>query len=456
MKGFFKAMIGPLLLFIIVECQAQSVNKEIKIGSICPDINIGNIINYSKATAHISDFKGKLLILDFWATWCSPCVALMKNADSLEKEFDGKIQVMPVTYESKLQVQDFLARLAKAKHFLPPTVTDDTILQAYFKHNVLPHLVWIDANSTVIAITEGNELTAININKALAGTLGALPVKKDMEEPVVKMEGRPYTLSAIAVNANNSTHLKALDDAELLVHSVLTHYVDELGVGGTSTRESYVSVWNNTIKWLYRVALWHHGVEILNESKTVVDIPDDAVLSNKIAGKDAKGNRMSGDAYLSSLKNGNGYCYELQVPDSLADEKFDIMLTDLNQYFGRVCGIEGVIENRKVTYLALTTIASTNKLIATGTTTSVKSSLVYFKMENNYLFQLISALRMPLQMFPFIEDETNFSGKSDIELNCNLSDLNAVNVELDKYGLKLEKKEKIMPIAVIRKKHLKM
>lgn len=57
-----------------IYCNAQKIPKrELTIGDTLPDVEINNIVNYKAKSVKASDFKGKLLILDFWAT-CVPLV----------------------------------------------------------------------------------------------------------------------------------------------------------------------------------------------------------------------------------------------------------------------------------------------------------------------------------------------------------------------------------------------
>lgn len=37
--------------------------------------------------------SGKLSIIDFWATWCPPCIAIGPTIDSLAHDFEGKVNV---------------------------------------------------------------------------------------------------------------------------------------------------------------------------------------------------------------------------------------------------------------------------------------------------------------------------------------------------------------------------
>ncbi len=38
----------------------------------------------------LTDFKGKVVLVDVWATWCGPCKAQIPHLEKLEKEYHGK------------------------------------------------------------------------------------------------------------------------------------------------------------------------------------------------------------------------------------------------------------------------------------------------------------------------------------------------------------------------------
>src|SRR5882762_10107873 len=91
-----------LLLFLLIAgiSNGQSFDKEIvnfipvKVGDTLPDYSIGNMINYSSTSARLSDFKGKWMILDLWSSTCSGCLAAMPKLLQLQKEFEGKLQII--------------------------------------------------------------------------------------------------------------------------------------------------------------------------------------------------------------------------------------------------------------------------------------------------------------------------------------------------------------------------
>jgi thiol-disulfide isomerase/thioredoxin len=58
----------------------------------------------------VSHFKGKVVLIDFWETWCKPCLASLPTLNKLQKEFPKKLKVLEVTpgfVDTKKDVQAF-------------------------------------------------------------------------------------------------------------------------------------------------------------------------------------------------------------------------------------------------------------------------------------------------------------------------------------------------------------
>lgn len=64
----------------------------------------------------LSNFKGKVLLVNFWATWCVPCVKEMPALSRLAKEFEGsEIIILPIALDKKKSVEDIKAFYKKHK-----------------------------------------------------------------------------------------------------------------------------------------------------------------------------------------------------------------------------------------------------------------------------------------------------------------------------------------------------
>ncbi len=177
-----------MLLPLLSGAQSPPV-KALTIGDTVPDITISNIINYKTTSAKLSDFKGKLVILDFWAVWCSGCIQGMPKLDSLQKEFKNKLQVILIndegersTLENEKKTKAFFTNweIKSNRSFaLPSSLKRIDSLEKLFPHIFIPHYVWIGPKGKVIAITNSQEINRENIKDVLNGLPGKMPLKTD-------------------------------------------------------------------------------------------------------------------------------------------------------------------------------------------------------------------------------------------------------------------------------------
>lgn len=167
--------LGLLCLFFQAKSQTKPTNKYLEVGDKMPDVQITNIMNSKFKTAKISDFKGKLIILDFWNSFCAGCIAGFPKLDSLQRQFKGKLQVLLVNpasdHETERSMKIVIDRMNSwsDQPFKLPIVFKDTALYKNFEFYGVPYQVWIGPDGNIIAIPDKTGLTSENIENILAG-----------------------------------------------------------------------------------------------------------------------------------------------------------------------------------------------------------------------------------------------------------------------------------------------
>jgi thiol-disulfide isomerase/thioredoxin len=73
----------------------------------------------------LADYKGRVVVLNLWATWCGPCVAEMPTLAKLQSAEAGKaVAILPVSVdreEDKANAEDFIAKRAPLGFYTEPT-----------------------------------------------------------------------------------------------------------------------------------------------------------------------------------------------------------------------------------------------------------------------------------------------------------------------------------------------
>src|SRR5699024_2019923 len=103
------------------------------------------VVNHpeGKESITLGDYKDKLIILDFWATWCAPCIKGFPKLNKLQNEFGDKVKILSVTTEDKEKIYTFFNTGAGKEHPYINSVVDDKVLSTYFPYKTVPHVVWI-------------------------------------------------------------------------------------------------------------------------------------------------------------------------------------------------------------------------------------------------------------------------------------------------------------------------
>ncbi len=121
-------------------------------------------------TVSLADFKGKVVVLDIWATWCPPCRAEIPHFIELQNEWKDKgVTVVGMSVDSTGAAD--VAKFAKDHGMNYPIVmADEATPTAYGADQGIPTTVVIDKNGNIVAshlgLTEKSVFEA-DIAKAL-------------------------------------------------------------------------------------------------------------------------------------------------------------------------------------------------------------------------------------------------------------------------------------------------
>lgn len=453
-------MIRQILLVSIVfavavsNAPAQQPAKAVSIGGYISTHGVTGFLGDS-VVYPLSDFyRGKdLLLVDFWATWCSPCVSAMPKLSALKKQFGDRIGVIAATYEPPKRIAQFFEGNPDLRYGDIRFLVGDTLLSTLFPHKILPHVAWIDGEGKLLATTNSDEVTAENIEAVLQGTTPPLLIKRDV------------------VDFDISANL-ASGDEDFLFRSILTRY--RPGINATGRTEPFTGIvelenddmrsvsreihMNTPIVFLYMYAAYGGRFLKMNKYMVALEIADSLGVVHPMSYELSNGGAYRG---LDHWRVDNAYCYELAVAEPIpAPQFYRYMMEDLNRYFR----VYGALEKRWVDCYVIVNQSEQSKLLHSkgGELEIVASTMgrprVIERIKNMSMEKFVRFLNYENLGLPIL-NETENREPLDLEIGMPLQgddlDMGKLREKLSAAGFGIVKTKRLLDVLVIRDKAVK-
>lgn len=173
MKFIFAAIIIPLT-FLNAQPKSEIIGKE-------PG-KIEFTFFASRKTASWENFRGKVVLLDFWASWCAPCIQAIPHMNELSQKYKNKdVVFISLTYEPRELVEKFLQ-----KYPMKTAVALDNDFQTFRTLNgwAIPNIFMVDKNGKIAGRIHPNKLNENVIDDLLAGEIPDIEqTREDLYEP---------------------------------------------------------------------------------------------------------------------------------------------------------------------------------------------------------------------------------------------------------------------------------
>jgi len=167
----------PFIIFLLFTwlCMwGQEKSQALKLGDPAPALHFEKMMQAPEGLQGTWDeLKGKVVVLEFWGTWCGPCRDAMPHLNELVEQFKNKpVQFISVTDEEEWRVKNFLKFATPISGWIGLD-TDGVMFKAY---NIWgrPHTVLVDAQGKIAALIYPTSLNANVLERVLSG-LSAFP-----------------------------------------------------------------------------------------------------------------------------------------------------------------------------------------------------------------------------------------------------------------------------------------
>jgi thiol-disulfide isomerase/thioredoxin len=122
----------------------------LKVGDKCPDIVFRDTTGYNGLDVKLSNFKGKYVLIDVWASWCSPCRAQYPHLVLLEEKMKSKaITFVSISVDSQVWrwKGPMLTKMGGIQWLIK-----DKVFEKAFGINTIPRYILLDKRGNILSL----------------------------------------------------------------------------------------------------------------------------------------------------------------------------------------------------------------------------------------------------------------------------------------------------------------
>ncbi|UYQ94408.1 redoxin family protein [Chitinophaga horti] len=441
-----KIFIG-LTILTLFGLQVLGQSAQLKLGDIVPDLVLNHRLT-DKTVEKLSQTRGKILLIDFWATWCSPCIDAMPKMIKLVEVHSNDLDVIMVTNQSPEVVEAFRKRRPDLDFSKVQLVAGDSVLNRWFPSHGIPHVAWIGRDGKLLATTGSDQVMSPFVEDAIAG--------------------RRLTLKQTRYRADYNVHFPLpIDTGDVKVRSTLlkgfygrpsTGYSFPISLAfDLYTPVQRIAAINFPVVPLFIIAANGWRVVPTNLNWAVLEMKNKASYVDEMkAGADMKtGGQVALSTSLVERYENRIFGYELVLPEQVSQEVgYGYMLQDLNRAFN----VYGVVEKRSVPAFVIKVIKP--EKIKKGQGEGNQPEFLNAKKAGNFgtirnvkMDYLVAFLNRFNTEKPLV-DQTGINQALSIELEISTDRFSIAELKkaLELQGMTIEEKEAVIPIVVIRDK----
>jgi thiol-disulfide isomerase/thioredoxin len=173
------------ILISLLSFSFKSNAQIVKVGDLLPDYQFEKVINYSKSTLNLRETKDKILIVEFWGTWCGPCIPALEHLDELQKKFKNDVIVVGISDDTEERLNKFLL-----KRPVGIPLVSDPMNKSYkfFKVPAVPRTFISNRKGEIVSITHPSEITEESIKQLILGQKVQFKQEEDKNRNIGKQD----------------------------------------------------------------------------------------------------------------------------------------------------------------------------------------------------------------------------------------------------------------------------